>query len=112
MNCLFDILEAFEIDEPVNVVFLRKTFRDFRLVFGDTPNEIVGHAYVESAADSACQYVDIKGSCAHYANLSVLGRPVKPGDDISSRGRHGRDRQRGDRLDLLHRETRGDVLQA
>jgi hypothetical protein len=45
--------EAFEIHQPIDAVLLRKPFSEFRLVLRDAANEIIGHADVERAADSA-----------------------------------------------------------
>ena len=53
-------------------------------MLSDSPNEIVGHADVERAANFTGQDIDVEGSCSHCIKLCVLGRPVKPGDDSSA----------------------------
>jgi hypothetical protein len=53
---VFGIIELFEIDEPVDFVFLCKAFDRFQSMFGYSTNEVIGHA-------------------------GILVRTVKPGDD-------------------------------
>ena len=62
LNRVFSIIELFEIDQPVDLIFLREAFHQFQAMFGDATSEIIGHADVERASDSAGQNVYVEAT--------------------------------------------------
>jgi hypothetical protein len=80
-NSVFNLVEAFEINEAIDIVTVGKAFGIARLVFVHTANEVIGYADVKRTANAIGQYVDVEAPCSHRPSLEYLGRPVKPGDD-------------------------------
>jgi hypothetical protein len=78
---VFGIIELFEIQQPADLIFLRKAFHLFQAMLSYAPNEIVGNADVERAADAIGKNVYLEAACPHSTASGILGRPVKPGDD-------------------------------
>ena len=66
---IFCILELFEINQHVDVVFLGKVLGQFQLMLGDAADEVVGHADVERAADAAGEDVDVEASWLYLEAL-------------------------------------------
>ena len=49
----FGIIEYFEIDQPVDFIFLGKAFRLFQAMLSHATGKVVGHADVKRASDAA-----------------------------------------------------------
>jgi hypothetical protein len=69
LDCVFGVIELFEINEPADLIFLRKAFRQFLAMLGDAPNEVVGNANVKRAADAAGEDVELEAACSHLRSL-------------------------------------------
>jgi len=48
LNCVANVFESLEVDEPVEFVFRGKSRTGSSLVLADPSHEIVGNAYVQS----------------------------------------------------------------
>jgi hypothetical protein len=81
----FGIIEYFEIDQPVDFIFLGKAFRLFQAMLSHATDKVVGHADVKRASDAAGEDINVGSNCVPASAASgIPGRPVKPGDDSSS----------------------------
>src|SRR5665647_490598 len=69
MDGSFDVFEAFEIDQPVHVIFLGEAFGGARFVLVRPANEVVGYADVKRAADATDKDVDVEGAGSHPPSL-------------------------------------------
>src|SRR6185437_4197375 len=62
---VFRVIKLFVIDRPVDTVSLGKSLRYFQLVLANAPDQIVGHANVQRAADAAGENVDVEAPWLH-----------------------------------------------
>jgi hypothetical protein len=62
---LLNLVEAFEIDQPSNIVTFGETFGRARFVLVHATNKIIGYTNVKCAADAIGKYVDIEDMCSH-----------------------------------------------
>ena len=52
MNGSFNVLEAFEIDQPIDTMIFGETFGGARFVLVDATNEVVSHTNVKRATNA------------------------------------------------------------
>jgi hypothetical protein len=75
---VFDIVELLEVDEPVELVFLRETFYRLQVMLGYATNNIIGYTDVKRASDTTGWYVDVEAACPRPRPLDT-GSPGQAG---------------------------------
>ena len=79
MDRIFNVVELFEMDEALDVVFFCKSFAHFIAMLTNAPYEVVCHANIQCAADSTGKNVDVKVSFSTQAGLDASADDdVKP----------------------------------
>jgi len=69
LDGLFNVVEAFEINQPMHIVSFGEAFGSIRFVLENATNEVVGHADVMRTFDAICKYVNVKAACSHRPSL-------------------------------------------
>src|SRR6266849_10691357 len=72
MDSLFNVVEAFEINQPMHIVTFGKAFGRIRFVLIHATNEVVGHADVKRTSDAISKYVNVVTACSHQPSLEYL----------------------------------------
>src|ERR1700744_712727 len=67
MDGFFNSVEAFEINQPGNIVLLGKAFGELQFVLGNAADQIVSHADIERATNAAGENVNVEAAWLHLS---------------------------------------------
>ena len=79
LNGVADIVEPFEIDQPLQSIPFGETFDEPRAMFEHPADKIVRHADIKDAVGSIGQNVDV--AACHAETLQDVDGRDKPGRD-------------------------------
>ena len=69
MDGVLNLVEAFKINKPMDLVTFGEAFSSTRFVFVHAANKVIGDTDVKRTADAIGKDIDVEAGCSHLRSL-------------------------------------------